>query len=229
MSDMNNFFVNQDPLLGQTPVQQMNPILYQQIQQMSIKDNIGELDKLLKDLSPAVLNKISTNERFNKLNSEFQANVQQELLALVRAKLNSNPSVVDNIKEQMEIIEGAKRAVESEKEESISEMNDYMKNYSHLTFDDYKKLKNGLPVKDKEEDDNYSEDDNLPSNEDRADDDGDYMGSYYKHYRLDDPCSDEEWAEAGKQWAQDMLDNGEFTEEDYDDAIEHYKYYSYDL
>ena len=134
MSDMNNFFVNQDPLLGQTPVQQMNPILYQQLQQMNIKDNIGELDKLLKDLSPAVLN------------SEFQANVQQELLALVRAKLNSNPSVVDNIKEQMEIIEGAKRAVESEKEESISEMNDYMKNYSHLTFDDYKKMKNGEPI-----------------------------------------------------------------------------------
>ena len=106
MSDMNNFFVNQDPLLGQTPFQQMNPILYQQVQQMNIKDNIGELDKLLKDLSPAVLSKISTNERFNKLNSEFQANVQQELLALVRAKLNSNPSVVDNIKEQMEIIEG---------------------------------------------------------------------------------------------------------------------------
>ena len=146
MSDMNNFFVNQDPLLGQTPVQQMNPILYQQLQQMNIKDNIGELDKLLKDLSPVVLNKISTNERFNKLNSEFQANVQQELLALVRAKLNSNPSVVDNIKEQMEIIEEAKRAVESEKEESINEMNDYMKNYSHLTFDDYKKMKNGEPI-----------------------------------------------------------------------------------
>lgn len=146
MSDMNNFFVNQDPLLSQTPVQQMNPILYQQMQQMNIKDNIGELDKLLKDLSPAVLNKISTNERFNKLNSEFQANVQQELLALVRAKLNSNPSVVDNIKEQMEIIEKAKRDVESEKEESINEMNDYMKNYSHLTFDDYKKMKNGEPI-----------------------------------------------------------------------------------
>ena len=91
------------------------------------------------------------------------------------------------------------------------------------------KLKKGLPVKDKEEDDDYSEDDNLPSNEDRADDDGDYMGSYYKHYGLDDPCSDEDWAEAGKQWAQDMLDNGDFTEEDYDDAVEHYKYYSYDL
>lgn len=143
---MNNFFVNQDPLLNQSPVQQMNPILYQQLQQMNIKDSIGELDKMLKELSPAVLNKISTNERFNKLNGDFQANVQQELLALVRTKLNANPTVIENIKEQIEIIEKAKRCVESEKEESLNEMNDYMKNYSHLTFDDYKKMKNGEPI-----------------------------------------------------------------------------------
>ena len=69
----------------------------------------------------------------------------------------------------------------------------------------------------------------LPGNEERADDDGDYMGSYYKHYRLDDPCSDAAWADAGMQWAKDMLDSGEYTEEDYDDAIEHYRSYSYDM
>lgn len=79
-----------------------------------------------------------------------------------------------------------------------------------------------------DEEDKNSEDDNLPSNEDRADDDGDYMGSYYQHYGLDDPCSDEDWAEAGRQWAEDMLNNGEYTEEEYEDAIEHYKYYSYE-
>jgi hypothetical protein len=79
-----------------------------------------------------------------------------------------------------------------------------------------------------DEEDENSEDDNLPSNEDRADDDGDYMGSYYQHYGLDDPCSDEDWAEAGRQWAEDMLNNGEYTEEEYEDAIEHYKYYSYE-
>lgn len=84
----------------------------------------------------------------------------------------------------------------------------------------------GLSAKDKEDD--YSEDDDLPSNEDRADDDGDYMGSYYKHYGLDDPCSDEDWAETGRQWAEDMLNNGEYDEEEYENAIEHYKYYSYE-
>lgn len=66
-----------------------------------------------------------------------------------------------------------------------------------------------------------------PDNEERAEDDGTYMGSYYKYYDLSDPCSDEEWAEAGKQWAQDMLDNGEYSQDEYEDAMMHYEDYSY--
>jgi hypothetical protein len=149
MSGMNNFFVNQDPLLSNTPVQQINPLIYQQIQELGIKDNVGELDKALKSLNPSVLNKLTTDVRFNKLNEEFQGAVQQELLSLVRGKLNTNQSVTDNIKEQLKIIDDVKRSVESEKEESLNEMNDYMKNYSHLTFDDYKKMKNGEPIEKK--------------------------------------------------------------------------------
>lgn len=143
---MNNFFLNQDPLLPpQVPVQQMNPLLYQQIQ-MSMKDSIGELDKTLKELSPAVLSKIAEDKRFMLLNNEFQASVQQELLSLIKNKLNASQLIIDNVNEQMKIIEDAKKSVESEKEASINEMNDYMKNYSNLTFDDYKKMKNGEPI-----------------------------------------------------------------------------------
>lgn len=149
MSSMNNFFVNQDPLLSNTPVQQINPLIYQQIQELGVKDNVGELDKTLKSLNPSVLNKLTTDIRFNKLNEEFQGAVQQELLSLVRGKLNTNQSVTDNIKEQLKIIDDVKRSVESEKEESLNEMNDYMKNYSHLTFDDYKKMKTGQPIEKK--------------------------------------------------------------------------------
>lgn len=146
---MNNFFLNQDPLLPpQTPVQQMNPIMYQQVQ-MSVKDSIGELDKVLKDLSPIVLNKISSDMRFVSLNSEYQSTIQQELLSLVKGKLNTNPMILDNIREQMRIIEDVKKTIETEKETSLNEMNDYMKNYSHLTFDDYKKIKNGEPIEKK--------------------------------------------------------------------------------
>lgn len=33
----------------------------------------------------------------------------------------------------------------------MSELNDYMKNYSHLTFDEYKKIKNGEYIEKEEQ------------------------------------------------------------------------------
>jgi hypothetical protein len=67
-----------------------------------------------------------------------------------------------------------------------------------------------------------------PSNDDRAEDDSDYMGTSYEYYDLDDPCSDEEWSAAGKQWAKDMLNNGEFSKQDYKDAMRHYHVYEFE-
>ena len=145
---MNNFFLNQpDPLLQNGMYENIpNPILFQQIQQQQFKDNIGELDEALKSLSPSVLERLTQNPNFTALNTDFQNIVQQELLSLIRNKLNMNPKIQNNIKEQLSIIEETKRNIEKEKDDSISEMNDYMNNYAHLTFDEYRRMKNGEPL-----------------------------------------------------------------------------------
>ena len=142
---MNNFFLNQtDPLLHNGMYENIpNPIIYQQIQQTQLKDIIGELDESLKSLSPSMVERLSQNQKFSTLNNEFQTIVQQELLLLVRNKLNMNPKIQNNIKEQLNIIDETKRNIEKEKESSINEMNDYMNNYAHLTFDEYRRMKNG--------------------------------------------------------------------------------------
>ena len=146
---MNNFFLNQpDPLLHNGMYENIpNPILLQQIQQQQqLKDNIGELDEALKSLTPSMVDRLSQDHKFSELNTEFQTIVQQELLLLVRNKLNMNPKIQNNIKEQLGIIEETKRNIEKEKEASINEMNDYMNNYAHLTFDEYRRMKNGEPL-----------------------------------------------------------------------------------
>ena len=147
---MNNFFLNQpDPLLHNGMYENMpNPILFQQMQQQQqqFKDNVGELDEALKALTPSMVERLSQDQKFSELNTEFQTIVQQELLLLVRNKLNMNPKIQNNIKEQLGIIEETKRNVEKEKEASINEMNDYMNNYAHLTFDEYRRMKNGEPL-----------------------------------------------------------------------------------
>ena len=146
---MNNFFLNQpDPLLHNGMYENMpNPILFQQMQQQQqLKDNIGELDEALKALTPSMVDRLSQDQKFSELNTEFQTIVQQELLLLVRNKLNMNPKIQNNVKEQLGIIEETKRSIEKEKEASINEMNDYMNNYAHLTFDEYRRMKNGEPL-----------------------------------------------------------------------------------
>lgn len=147
---MNNFFLNQpDPLLHNGMYENMpNPILFQQMQQQQqqFKDNVGELDEALKALTPSMAERLSQDQKFSELNTEFQTIVQQELLLLVRNKLNMNPKIQNNIKEQLGIIEETKRTIEKEKESSINEMNDYMNNYAHLTFDEYRRMKNGEPL-----------------------------------------------------------------------------------
>ena len=147
---MNNFFLNQpDPLLHNGMYENIpNPILFQQMQQQQqqFKDNIGELDEALKALTPSMVDRLSQDQKFSELNAEFQTIVQQELLLLVRNKLNMNPKIQNNVKEQLGIIEETKRNIEKEKEASINEMNDYMNNYAHLTFDEYRRMKNGEPL-----------------------------------------------------------------------------------
>ena len=146
---MNNFFLNQpDPLLHNGMYENNIPqsILLQQMQQQQFKDIIGELDESLKSLSPSMVERLSQNQKFSILTTEFQTIVQQELLSLVKNKLNVNPKIQNNIREQLDIIEETKRNIEKEKEASINEMNDYMNNYAHLTFDEYRRMKNGEPL-----------------------------------------------------------------------------------
>jgi hypothetical protein len=145
---MNNFFLNQpDPLLQNGMYENIpNPLLLQQIQPQQFKDNVKELDEALKSLSPSMVERLSQDSKFSILNAEFQNIVQQELLLLVRNKLNMNPKIQNNIQEQLSIIEETKRNIEKEKESSINEMNDYMNNYAHLTFDEYRRMKNGEPL-----------------------------------------------------------------------------------
>lgn len=62
----------------------------------------------------------------------------------------------------------------------------------------------------------------MASLKELMDEDSDYMGGLATNYIPKRSCTREEYAEAGKQWAQDELDNENMTQEEYEDAIEHY-------
>lgn len=158
---MNNFFLNQDPLLFKNTYsspyependsqirQQLNDafLQYRNLQQQStqppIKDFLGELDTSLKNLNESTINILNSDEEYQRLNSELQSLIQQEIMSSVKWKINNNSSAVKNIQRQNEIIQRVNKTVEAEERKNLSELNDYVKNYSNITFEEYKRIKN---------------------------------------------------------------------------------------
>lgn len=145
---MNNFFLNQDPLLQQNPYPQ--PIYVQDVgQQPIIRDWVGELDKMLKGLDQPTLETLNQDQSFVELSVSLQSVVQSELMSLIKARLNTQPDIVDNIRKQIEMVKKTTNQTKENERKSLNELNDYMKNYSHLSFDEYRKMKNGIEIDNK--------------------------------------------------------------------------------
>lgn len=164
---MNNFVFSQDPILysstiPQTPQnesdikRQLDTIMaqYQALQQKQQQplppspspapqiDYLGELDDLLKNTDPDILNILSENVEFTQLNNMIQQDIQAAIMKEVKWKINSNQESVKTINRIKEIIDSTKQERDSEDKKNMSELTDYIKNYSDMTFNEYKRLKN---------------------------------------------------------------------------------------
>lgn len=160
---MNNFVFNtQDPLLYQatqwptsneyTPQQQQFDAAlaqYQAIQQnlknpqmeRGGKDHLGELDDMLKELDSQLVEKLNNDTEFTQLNNQVQKMIQDEIMRSVRWKINSNPDAVAKIDKLKATIRTAIKEQANEDKKNMMELNDYLNNYSSMSFDDYKRIK----------------------------------------------------------------------------------------
>lgn len=157
---MNNFVFGTDPLLyGSTmPRQevvnepdirrQLESVMqqYQQLQQTKQseppqKDWIGDFDRTLKGLDPAVADALMNDEEFVQLNAIVQQDIQNEIMSSIKWKLNGRQETTQRVQRMMDIIENYNRDKAQEDKRNIAEIADYIQNYSDMTFNEYKKLK----------------------------------------------------------------------------------------
>jgi hypothetical protein len=162
---MNNFVFSQDPLLFQSVMprqgiiqenadlrQDYDTIIaqYQAMQQKmpqnqkssASKDYLGELDALTREIDQDVAETLNSDIEYNKLNGELQFLIQEEILKNVKWRINNNPDAVSKMDRLKDIIMSAKKEKTDENNRNLMELNDYIKNYSDLTFNEYKQLKN---------------------------------------------------------------------------------------
>ena len=161
---MNNFVFSQDPLLYSTLMARQNPqteydmkrqlddamVQYQQLmqtqqpqKQTQQKDYLGEIDDMIRGLDEDVALTLSADLEYMKLNEELQKMIQDEMMKSVRWKINSNPDAVNKMDRLKTLISEAKKVKSDEEKKIMADINDYIKNYGDLTFDEYKQLKYG--------------------------------------------------------------------------------------
>ena len=145
---MNNFVFG-DPLLYRQIVPQNNE-LRQQLDNMntqynqlqSTRDYLGELDGMVKGLDSDILSMLQSDETFLKYNSQIQQRIQDEILNTVKWRINNDPGIISAVESLKTIIENTRKQKEENNRQNINEINDYIQNYSDMTFSEYKKLKN---------------------------------------------------------------------------------------
>ena len=158
---MNNFVFSQDPLLYNTLLTAKQPqqnememrmqldnalAQYQATQQNQKpqgKDHLAEIDDMVKGLDESVLSTLNTDPEYVKLNEDLQRMIQDEMMKNIKWKINSNPDAIVKMDRLKDIISSAKKVKLDEDRKVMADINEYIKNYSDLTFDEYKQLKYG--------------------------------------------------------------------------------------
>lgn len=161
---MNNFVFSQDPLLYSSLIskqttqpdyemkRQLDDAMFQYQQMMQNQqaqkqtpqtDYLGEIDNMIRELDEDVALTLTADIEYMRLNEELQRMIQEEMMKSVRWKINSNPDAVSKMERLKVLINDAKKVKSDEERKVMADINDYIKNYSDLTFEEYKQLKYG--------------------------------------------------------------------------------------
>ena len=101
---------------------------------MLTTDHYGNLQAELQTLSEIEITELSKFPQYIEANSKFSMLVQSELLNLIKKQINSNPEVVNNVIESVKLFK-------KEKNKEMTDFQDYIKNFSDITYREYIQLK----------------------------------------------------------------------------------------
>lgn len=118
---MNNFYINQDTSL------------FQQYQNLTT-DFYALLQKEMEGLNETEIAELAKFKPYVEANNKLGVLVQSELLNLVRRQINANPEVIKGVIESV-------KEYKKERDREMGDFQDYIKNFSDITYKEYKQLK----------------------------------------------------------------------------------------
>lgn len=118
---MNNIYINPEQSI------------FQQYQNLTT-DFYAILQKEMEGLSEVEIAELSKFKPYIEANNKLGILVQAELLNLVKRQINANPEVIKNVIDSV-------KAYKKERDKEMNDFQDYIKNFSDITYKEYKQLK----------------------------------------------------------------------------------------
>lgn len=118
---MNNIYINPEQSI------------FQQYQNLTT-DFYAILQKEMEGLSEVEIAELSKFQPYVEANNKLGILVQSELLNLVKRQINAQPEVIKNVIESV-------KEYKKERDKEMNDFQDYIKNYSDITYKEYKELK----------------------------------------------------------------------------------------
>ena len=118
---MNNIYINPEQSI------------FQHYQNLTT-DFYALLQKEMETLTETEIAELNKFKPYVEANNKLGILVQSELLNLVKRQINSNPEVINNVIESIKLFK-------KEKSKEMDDFQDYIKNFSDITYKEYKQLK----------------------------------------------------------------------------------------
>lgn len=113
----------------------------QQQQQRSQTPVWDEINAIMEGLSDQEFNYLANNEEFQASQSEITNILQSEYLRLMRPLVEQTQAGKDALDRHLTLVKRLKKTAARAVEDELALFNEYRKNYAHISFEDFMKMK----------------------------------------------------------------------------------------
>lgn len=151
--------MNYDPLLGGQPAYDLPQIEEEQKKIAERMEQLkrsrvqpasqpqapvwDEIDAIVSGMSDQELDLMNANEEYRESSSAVQAILQREYLRIMRPIVESTKDGKDALDRHLTLIKRLRKSAKEAVNRKYSLMDEYLERYSHLTFDEFMKMKRG--------------------------------------------------------------------------------------
>lgn len=108
-----------------------------------------EIDSIVSGMSDQELMALNNNDEFIESSQKIQSILQAEYLKIMKPIVENTPQGKDALDKHLTLVKRLRKTAIDEVNRKYSEMDDYLRNYSNISFQEYQKMKQGGKRNDK--------------------------------------------------------------------------------